>query len=109
MSTLREQQAPHLAAAFSPEQFGQVVTYNGQDINAIFKSGSNPDFSHSGSRVSASANTGRLQVMKSDVATWEYNDEVMIQGQTWRVKRQLDGSTWFKHVLQIETDRRKKP
>ena len=105
MTTLREKMAPGLAKAFSPEMYGQLVSYEGADINAIFSVEDNPSSTRQGSSAK-----GCLQVMMADIATWSPNDEVVIDGLTWAVKKEghIDGhgSDWFKHVLHIERDRR---
>lgn len=108
MTTLREKMSPHLTKAFSPEMYGQVVSYAGENINAIVISGDDPQQSRQGSSA-----TSYLQVMKSDVPVWAVGDAVAIDGVSWKVKREGlvagEGSDWFKTVLVIETDRRLKP
>ena len=100
--SLRDLQKPHLQAAFSPEMFGEEISYNGGDpIYGIFRLMENPDRSRNGSRVQ-----GALQVMVEDVESWSYRDEVTIDGSVWKVLGETGESTWFKHVLKVEQDRR---
>ena len=104
MATLREQLAAPLVAAFSTDLFGQVVSYQSKNINAIFRLTGDPQAVRQGSSA-----TAELQVKKADVASWSVNDQVVIDGLTWSVKKEGQGSNWFKHVLHLERDRRIKP
>ena len=104
MATARELMEPALTEAFSSDYFGQEVTYAGAPIQAIFKWSENPK-----ARSQGSSSTAFLHVMNSDVPVWVYNDSVVIDGETWRVKGEAAGSTWFKTVLKIDCDRRPKP
>jgi len=102
--TPRDQIAAAVASAFSPDLFGQEVEYNSVPVNAIFNLSATPQNVPHGSKAVA-----ELQVMVVDVPTWAVDDLVYIDGQNWRVKSAGQGSTWYKHVLQIERDRRLKP
>ncbi|SDO95723.1 head-tail joining protein [Desulforhopalus singaporensis] len=104
MTSFRDLQLSVLVDAFSPEKFGQVVNYNGTDLNAIFRSQGKDRDNRNGS-----ADVGKLQVMKSDIPEWNYGDEVLVDGRWWKVKKEVEGSTWFKWMLHVERDVRHKP
>ena len=104
--TLRELVTSSLSTVdpFSPENLGESLLYNGVEVHAIFTPLVDPQTSRGGS-----ASTATLQLQVSEVPTWAVGDEVVQDGATWKVKREGPGGTWYKHVLQIERDRRMKP
>lgn len=102
--TLRSQIAAAVDLAFATDYFGETVVYNGVPLDAIFRPLDDPKDGRSGASAFA-----ELQVRVADVSAWSVNDQVEIGSDTWSVKKSREGSTWYKHVLLVERDRRLKP
>jgi hypothetical protein len=102
--SLREDITAAAALAFDSEKLGEEVLYNGVPVQAIFDHGIDPKVGRSGSRATAA-----IHLQKSEVPSWQINDEIIVDGDTWKVKSQGEDSTWYKWVLQLERDRRMKP
>jgi hypothetical protein len=106
--TIRDQIGAAITQAFGSDYLGQEVEYNGVPVQAIFHEGEDPDSTKSGSSAKAV-----LSVRVLDVSTWSVNDLVSVDGELWKVKRasarQFNTSTWYKHVLELERDRRMRP
>ena len=102
--TLRSQITAAVELAFDPDYLGEEVEYNGVLVDGIFRKPIDPH-----NRKGGTSATATLQVKVSEVPSWAVNDEVLVAGQLWKVKREDQGSTWYKHVLHLERDRRMKP
>ncbi len=96
---------------FGTDKRGQLVKYNGEDLVVIFRTGSPlvASSSSSGRSTRDSARVGELHVMVKNLPLWSYGDKVEIDGTTWKVIRDTKGSSWFKHSLHVECDRRLNP
>lgn len=104
MTTLKEKMAAAMAKAFTPELLGEEIEYSGVPVDGIFRLTAAPKGSSAGSK-----SVGELQVQVAEVPTWAVDDLVVIDGKNWRVKSAMEGSTSYKHVLQVESDRRMRP
>lgn len=103
--TIRDQIAGAVVQAFDSDRLGEEVLYNSVPVQAIFRKKTDPTSGRAGS-----AAVGVLQVMVADVPTWAVNDQVQVfvggVYQLWKVKGEVETSTWYKHVLRCERDRR---
>jgi hypothetical protein len=102
--TLRDQISAAIGQAFSFEYLGEAVLYNGVTVHAIFTPLVDPKTSRGGSSATAT-----LQLQAAQVPSWTVGDVMERNGESWQVKREAEGSTWYKHVLFVERDRRMKP
>ncbi|MGB3212449.1 MAG: hypothetical protein WBB19_17245 [Desulforhopalus sp.] len=102
--SIRDQITAAVDQAFGPDFLGEAIEYNGQPVDGIFRMSTEPRNNRGGSSA-----TAVLQVKVSQVPAWSVNDPVLVDGVTWKVKSEGPGSTWYKHVLQLETNRRLKP
>lgn len=104
MGRLDEQLKAALSPFFGADWFGREVVYNDVPVQAIFRPTADPAKARAGS-----AATAELQIETTILPAWAVGDRVMVDGETWRVRRAGPGSGNLKHVLDLERDKRLQP
>jgi len=89
-----------LSLFFNTDEFAETVSYNGQDISAIFTSYKDQEERHS-DFIKA-----ELTVKFSDITSPQYRDKVVIDGVTWRVS---DIIAYDEYIYKIEIQTDEKP
>ena len=100
--TLKSQQSSDLSIFFNTDDFAEIITYNGENIQAIVDYGIG--------NLGENARTARIVIKQSDVEDPAYRDTVVIGSSTWRVFRDPsnevaikgDGNVWELNLIRDE-------
>ena len=86
--TLKTQMTSDLATFFNTDEFADMVSYNGSDIDGVVDFGE--DLNEQTDSLKAMAT---LYIKKSDVVDPDYRDTVVIDSVTWHVSNVQEGDS----------------